>query len=365
MDSFIKIVEQKKEEYVTTIHVQQIETLKRLLKEKKNVFICGSSGVGKSYILKSVLNEINSIEIEKDHLKSKSHFLDFIKPTAKHAFIEDYDSDFKKIVESVSDGNCITRGSLVITSTNMCMFPNFETIFIPKHKPQKLLLLTDDRSPATENAAIRCKGNIRDFFSYMNGSDIKDVFKTPKEFIKDVLTDPKNETIPDTIHEHGHLWDIFQENYLDSIGVDMIKASESFSLADIYDDYMYTTCDWNLMPYFVLNALTIPKFCLGKPLIRDNIRPGSCWTKYGNFKMRSQKLQEIKAKNKNTIDIEKLCLLKMYAEKGELDPLLNYKITPQDFDVINHLCVGNKLKPREVTKVKKALKNAYEQRENR
>jgi len=38
MDSFIKIVEQKKEPPVATLHTQQIELLKRYLQERKNVF---------------------------------------------------------------------------------------------------------------------------------------------------------------------------------------------------------------------------------------------------------------------------------------------------------------------------------------
>ena len=76
--------------------------------------------------------------------------------------------------------------------------------------------------------------------------------------------------------------------------------------------------------------------------------------------MRNQKVQDIRSKNGNNVGIEELCLLQKYAEKGELSNLISYKITPQDFDVINHLCVGNKLKQRDVTKVKKALKNVYE-----
>lgn len=362
MDSFIKIIEQKKEEPVATLHTKQIELLKQYLREKKNVFICGSSGVGKSFVLKSVLTERNSVEIEKEHLKSSSHFLKFIKPAPKHAFIEDYDSDFKSIVEKVSDGERMTRGCLVVTSTNMCMFPNFETIFIPRHKPDKLLTLTDDRSSLAESAALRCNGNIRDFFSYLEGFDEKDVFKTPKEYIKDILSDPSPIGIPDSIHEHGHVWDIFQENYLDSVGVNVTATSEAFCEADTYDTKMYTTGDWHLMPYFVLNALVIPKTKQGKPLEKDKIRPGSCWTKYGNFKMRNQKYKEIQKRGGHNLCIEDLCLIKKYAENGDLQPMLDYGLTPQDFDVMNHLAVGSKLKQRDVTRVKKALKNAYEQR---
>jgi hypothetical protein len=364
MDSFIKIVEQKKEEPVTTLHTKQIDLLKKYIQQRKNVFICGSSGVGKTYILNSVLNEWNSVELEKHHLKSKSPFLTFIKTAPKHVYIEDYDSDYKSVIESVSDGNRVSRGSLIVTSLNMCMFPNFETIFIPKHKPEKLLTLTDDRSTLAESAAFRCNGNIRDFFSYMEGFDEKDVFKTPKDYIKDILSDPNPIGIPDSIHEHGHVWDIFQENYLDSGGVDVTSTAFSFSDADMYDTKMYTTGDWNLMPYFVLHALVIPKSKQGRVLDRDEIRPGSCWTKYGNFKMRNQKYKEIQKRHGHNLHIEDLCLIKKYAENGDLQPMIDYGLTPQDFDVMNHLAVGSKLKQRDVTRVKKALKNAYEQRES-
>ena len=362
MDSFIKIVEQKKEVPVDTLHTKQIDLLKKYISEHKNVFICGSSGVGKSYILNTVLNESNSYEILYDHLKSKSPFLSFIKGAPKHTFIEDYNSDFKSIVERVSDGDKLTRGSLIVTSVNMCMFPNFETIFIPKHKPSKLLTLTEDRSSKAENAAVRCNGNIRDFFSYMNDYDQKDMFKTPKEFIVDVLTDPTSNRIPDKIHEHGHIWDIFQENYLDSKGVNYTRSAQAFSEADIYDTCMYSLGDWNLMPYFIINALSIPKSSLGKPLLKDKIRPGSCWTKYGNYKMRYQKFNDIQRRCGLHLGVDDLCLLKKYAENGNLEPMLEYCLTPQDFDVMNHLAVGNKLKQRDVTRVKKALKNAIEQR---
>jgi hypothetical protein len=362
MDSFIKIVEQKKEAPVDTLHTKQIDLLKKYISERKNVFICGSSGVGKSYILNAVLNQSNSVEILSEHMKSSSPFLNFIKGAAKHTFIEDYNPEFKSLVERVSDGQKLTRGSLIVTSVNMCMFPNFETIFIPKHKPEKIMTLTVDRSTAVENAAIRCNGNIRDFFSYIDGHDQKDVFKTPKEFIIDILTDPISNRIPDKIHEHGHIWDIFQENYLDSHGIDYAKAARAFSEADIYDTHMYSYGDWNLMPYFILNALAIPKTTIGKPLVKDKIRPGSCWTKYGNYKMRSQKYREIQRKSQTHLCINALGLLKRYAENENLEPMLECCLTPQDFDVMNHLAVGNKLKQRDVTRIKKALKNAIEQR---
>jgi hypothetical protein len=242
------------------------------------------------------------------------------------------------------------------------MFPNFETVFIPKHKPDVLLSLTDKNGDDAYSAAYKSQGNIRNFFSYLDGYDLMDDFKTPKEFIAEVLSDPNHIPIHDSIHEHGHMWDIFQENYIDSKGVNLIRATESFSIADMYDSHIYQSGNWNLMPYFVLHALTIPKTSLGEPLNKDKIRPGSCWTKQGNYKMRKQKYNDIRRKSRLGLGVEELCLLKTYAEKGDITKLVDYNITPQDFDVINHLAVGNGLKQKDVTRVKKALKNVYEGR---
>lgn len=360
MDSFITVIEQKKDPTVTTIHTKQIDIIRKHIEQGKNVFICGASGVGKTYVLNAVLRGLSHVELLPEHLKSKCLFLPFIKPSCKHVFIEDYDPIFKPIIERVSDGNRLSRGSLLVTTKTMCMYPNFETVFIPKHKPDVLMTLTDDRGANVESAAHRCKGNIRNFFTYLEGYDEIDDFKTPKEFIADILSDPTPIPIHDSISEHGHLWDIFQENYLDSKGVDVVTTSSSFSDADYYDTHIYSSGSWFLMPYFVLHALTIPKRNLGEALVKDKIRPGSCWTKLGNYKMRKQKYEEIRKKSRTGLGVEELCLIKNYAEKGDLSKLVEYKITPQDFDVINHLAVGNGLKSRDVTRIKKALKNVYE-----
>ena len=64
MDSFIKIIEHKKFEPKYTLHTKQIDLLKKYVSESKNVFLCGAVGSGKTFILNSVLNEINSIELQ-------------------------------------------------------------------------------------------------------------------------------------------------------------------------------------------------------------------------------------------------------------------------------------------------------------
>ena len=365
MDSFITIIAEKKVEKVYTIHSKKIELVRKHLDDGKNVFICGSTGVGKSFILKEALEGLSSVELKTEHMKSKTQILPIIRPSTKHVYIDDYDPVFKPIVEKVSDGDRVSRGSLVITSTNMCFFPNFETVFIAKHKPEVLFTLVDEVTPSVEAAAANCGGDIRSFLTYAEGYDAMDDFKTPKEFIADVLCETGPLCIHDSISEHGHIWDIFQENYANSKGVDLLRTATSFSDADYYDTRIYARGAWYLMPYFVLHALTVPKHSLGEPLDRDKIRPGSCWTKLGNHRMRKQKFEEIKKKSRLGLGVEELCLLKKYAEKGDLEPLLKYGISPQDFDVINHLAVGNGLRSRDVSRVKKALKQHDRERRDR
>ena len=76
--------------------------------------------------------------------------------------------------------------------------------------------------------------------------------------------------------------------------------------------------------------------------------------------MRSQKYREIS--KRTGLHIEDLCVLKKYAENGDIEPMLDYGLSPQDFDVMNHLAIATKLKQRDVVKVKKALKNAITER---
>ena len=122
-----------------------------------------------------------------------------------------------------------------------------------------------------------------------------DNFQTPKEFIASILCETGPLQIYDSVSEHGHMWDVFQENYLDSRGVDVTKATEAFSEADMYDNHMYADGEWNLMPYFVLNSLTIPKSALGEPLQKDKIRPEAV----------GQSLETIRCESRNTRRFER------------------------------------------------------------
>lgn len=359
MDSFIKIIPQKKER-PPTLHEKEISLLEKFLARGENVFICGPTGSGKTFIVDCLLNASNTIELHSELFQKKSTFLNLIGDTSHHVLIDGYDSSVyghKQIIDKISDSNeKITKGSVVVTSTCIHMLPNFKLIIVPKRSADEIFSL-ECTNPRARFAADKCEGNIRNFYDYMNFSDEKDVFKTSKDIVVDILCHKSGSfDTNQTVHEHGHVVDVIHGNYMYSKDSNIVPIADSLSLADIYDSVMYKG-EWNYMPYYVTTGMAIPKYNLGEPLKPEKIQPGSTWTKYGNYKMRYNKLKNIQGRHTTKLSVEELGLIRQYAIAGDLDPLIEYKLTPLDFDIMNHLALGNKLKPSEVAKVKKKLRS--------
>jgi len=367
MDAFIKIVEEKKvPEDDVNLHERTLERLQALVSAGENVFITGPTGVGKTYVVQKFFSQGSGVELLSEHMKSKSNFLDFIRDSTKHVFLDDYEPVFKPVIERVSSGERLTRGSLIVTSSSMFMLPNFKTLIIPPHPPDRLALLTPQKF--SMDAAVRSKGNIRTYLAYNDGFDEQDLFVTPKEIIYELLSNVEATHTSDYCQEHGHMFDVFQTNYLDSVGVNVVGCSRSFSDADLLDGVMYSQGAWELMPYFVNRSLHCPKYHMGMPLKKEKIRPGSGWTKHGNTRMRQEKLKTIREESSvypSVVDHESLFLLHLYARQKNIDKLMTYNISPVSFDVMNHLCIAHKLKARDVNTIKKLIKDAIRLREER
>jgi len=356
MDAFVTIHKQKKVGTIS-LHDREIKEITSLLENGTNVFLCGAAGVGKTYILNKILDESNSIELYDEVLQKKDLFLSTIKNSNMYAYIDDYESDtaYKSIVETVCNGGHITKKPLLVTSKNVHMLPNFKLVFVPKRKPETIQWLNKNH-PRSKIASEQCKGNIGNYFSYLEFSDDKDIFKSPKEIIEDLLCVPGTIDINETIHEHGHVWGSVHENYLGTDTDHYDKIMDSLVHADLYDTELYKG-EWDFMPYFVLNAIKITKIYMKNLLEKDAIRPGSAWTKYGNQKMREQKIRSIQVRSHTNMKHHEFMLLREYAQKGDVSMFSEYNLTPQDFDVMNHLGLHNKLKQREVTKIKKLIKD--------
>ena len=347
MDAFVKSTPQKKDTR-PTLHDREIHRLRRYVEEGKNVFVCGPIGCGKTFIVDSVLNSSNSIELQLEMFSKKNTLF---TETHKYMLIDGYENSMHPFKQLIERG----EGSLVVTSTDVHILPNFELIVVPRRTPDDIASLAPE-NPEAPRAALKCLGNIRNFFDYMHFSDTKDVFKTSKEIVADILCTPGPFNFSQTIHEHGHVCDVIHGNYVSSVGCDAPGIMESLSIADVYDTLMYKG-EWDFMPYYIASGIATPKYHLGSSLDPDTLKAGSAWTKYGNFKMRQQKLKNIQAGHSTRLGPDELSVIRQYAASGNLEPLMDYKLSPNDFDVMNHLALGNKMKPNEVMRVKKKMRN--------
>ncbi|AUT18988.1 hypothetical protein DSLPV1_017 [Dishui lake phycodnavirus 1] len=365
MESFIKFVDEKKVASEATsdcLHDENIERLKQCVRECKNVFVCGASGVGKTFMVQRTLEILgeNPVEVLPEHCRGKSNFLFFVRNTDKILLMEEYDSEplLKALVDRVSSNteDRLSRGSLIVISQKFCMYPNFETILVKKPLPEEILRVW----PGHAREAAQCRGNIRDFLSYIEGYDDKDIFTSSKDIVIEILTGDRRCYAKDSLCEHGQLMDIFHENYPDSKGAVLEACARSFSDADMFDTVMYNG-DWNMMPYFVNVALRVPMNYIKQPLKADKIRSGSSWTKHGNAKMRAQKVKRIHDDARPMyLGVDELNLLHLHAKLRHMDILRTYSITPASLDVMNHLSLMSRLKQRELMNIKKALKDELE-----
>ena len=95
--------------------------------------------------------------------------------------------------------------------------------------------------------------------------------------------------------------------------------------------------------------------------IKAPLRSGSAWTKFGNYKMRHLKYMSMSKRSNYKLDIDTVMLIKLYCQTDKqkaLEIFREYNLNSSDLDVINHLAIINKLKPKEVQSLKKFLKES-------
>jgi len=134
--------------------------------------------------------------------------------------------------------------------------------------------------------------------------------------------------------------------------------SECMSQSDILDTEIYKG-NWSLIPLFSTISTVMPAFQINHSLNRMTLRSGSAWTKFGNFKMRDMKVRSMSNRCGYTMDYDSSMLIKTYCQRDKekaLELCKVYKLGSSDMDVINHLAILNKLKPKELQSIKKSLK---------
>ena len=231
-------------------------------------------------------------------------------------------------------------------------------------------MLLKDKYPNKDptQAISTANGNLRDLFMYMEGSDEKDLFVTPKKLIHSFLTPSEFHPqyhIGDIIGDHGYSCAVIQENYISSNISDFSNITDEFSMADVYDGIIYNGY-WELLPYFCHHGIIKPCIAINKSLLPEAIRPGSYWSKYNNFKMREGKLKEIKHRTGLTID--ELLVLKtkcIYEPEKAIEHMKHYNMIPQDLDILNHISLITKLKPKATQSLKRCLSGQANKQETK
>jgi hypothetical protein len=187
------------------------------------------------------------------------------------------------------------------------------------------------------------------------------LFKTPKDILYDLLCkdgdlDPKD-FLGEIIVEHGYSWGIVHENYPDANTDDFADIAECMSIADVKDVEIYN--GYSQMAMFSLVGIVIPAISINHSLIREKMRPGSSWTKFNNYKMRQRQYQSMSNRiNQSKIDIDSLMVISTYCKHDQeraIEIMKSYGFQSSDMDVMNHICLTNKIKPRVLQNIKKLL----------
>ena len=352
MDKFVIVKPQKENEEIIG-RDSDIKNIQSLLDSNTSFCIYGGIGVGKTFLIEYVLSKINYIEVTSETLKSE--FLEKIKNTCIHVLADDLE-----ISEPLS------LGSTILISNKMT--EHFDCMKIEPLSYEDIMLLGSSKFPKMSQediskSAIVSKGDLRNFlFNLSNFKGLRDLFKSPKELVydmtcKDGTIEPRD-YIGRSVCEHGYSWGIVHENYLDVPDINYDVMADWMSCADIKDEDIYN--GYSHTGIFSLYGIVLPAISINHQLDRDLMRPGSAWTKFNNYKMRFRRYQSLtNRKIQATIDIDSLMVISQYCKSKPnevIDILTSYGFESADIDMMNHISLINKIKPRVLQTIKNKLK---------
>lgn len=351
MDKFINIKNNPDFFYVRG-RQDVAKTLWGIVNDKKLICVYGKPGVGKTYLVKKIMGR-GILDVDQHILKSKvltHNFLEKVKNSSSNILIDNFDPDLPGSREIAEYGKPLSRGATVIICDSVHKIYFTDCLEILPFNEDEINVLW----PGNALAAQRCKGNLHNFNFYIQFSHDKDIFRNPKEIINDLLTTKQDTYISNSLEEHGHSLSVVHENYIDSkISIeDMSEISDCISIADVYDTEIYKS-NWEFMQYFQVTGIAAPCYYINGTLKSNKIRPGSCWSKHNNMKMRQGKIKKFR------MDIDTIIFLSGFI-KNDPTLALSYNIESSDIDVINHIRLRQKFKTSEVQCLKKRISSLYQ-----
>ena len=342
MNRFVTITKQKvSRNFIGDLDV--FNTIADYIDSNTTFCVCGPSGVGKTHMVKMLLNDKEWVAMETD-----SH---------AHVVIDEVSIE-KEVLERIKRLGRLSKLSTILITQDSSDIDFCPVINVPKATTANMLKIAGKGQEYVHLATL-CDGNIRNFLNALQFECIPDNFLEPKQIVKGLLGsvqplavdsgDPWS-LLSKGISDHGYMWSIVHENAIDSPNWDHTIA-DSMSLADVYDQLIFSG-NWDFMCYFALEAFIKPALQVDHTLDASRMRAGSSWTKYNNQKMRIKKVKGMRLDIDRIHTIKEMCRVKT---EGHIETLKHYNITRQDLDTINHLALVNTIKTRELSRLKKEI----------
>ena len=347
MDKYINVLTKKATEKNSIVGREEIiRKIRHLVVNDKIplLMVYGKSGVGKTTVVHESLRDLNYVYYDS------VQDVDIHEMSNYHVLVEDLNNN---IVAYLECKNRLSLGTTILILHNPIEL-KCETIEITP-----LSITNLEEIYPCHKSAVLSAGNIHNFNFYCQSSDVKDVFKSSYDIVSTLLCTKHievNEYINKKFDDRGYVWSIIHENYTDYSAINMETVSELISLADIIDTKLYKGYN-EMYPMFNMFGIIMPSIHIKGSLDAGTLRPGSCWTKFNNFKMREGKLKLIKHKLSHLDNIELIrTYIKCNREKA-LEHIHSCKLVSCDIDVINHLGIQNKIKSTTLQSFKKLLKS--------
>lgn len=354
MDAFVKIKKQKNPDVFGRNNI--VKTIMKYVNSGETLCIYGGVGVGKSYLVNSLLEGIELVH---------GINLDILSESSSHVIVDNIETD-GILWNEISQRKKLSRGTTIIITHSVKNINFCDCIEIEPLTQELQLELVSQKYPLLSNKKFildcinKANGNLRNLFHYLEKSDDKDIFLSPKDFIHTLLSERGHSKIGDNVDDHGYSWGIVHENYVDAKNINYDDIIDDLSLADVYDTKIYEGL-WEIFPFFCHHGIMKPATEINGTLNKECIRPGSAWTKFNNFKMRQNKVVDIKNKSGKKLDVDSLLMIRTYCiidPDKAVELMVTYGMKPQDVDIINHLAIKTKIKPKAVQSIKKKLKDA-------
>ena len=327
MDRFIKLKNQK----TTTGSAQE-------LTDAGAVCFWGAPGIGKTHLVEMA----HGIWLTEDILRSKQGTLDFldrVRSADRPVIIDDYET-MAELVGLRELTGPPSRGQLFITARGPVKL-GFPVLNQEYHapSPEKIERIVFSKNPDADKKFVadlisRSNGSVRFVLQGLEfNSDAPDNFQEPKHDLDTLFVKGARGVRPtlSSLHEHGYSWAVVQENYTDAPNLtmdDIAGIADMMSSADVIDEHIYRTQNWDQTPYFVAAAVFTPAMIIKKTL--KKLRPGSLWTKFQNYCMKRKKLDLIYKKiGTNSLETIPLVILR----SGDYPEL-----TPQDISFMKKIC---------------------------